>query len=112
MIAELCKTASAKLALDLPKDLEAGDRLVILQDFERARAHLISTFTLKLSHWREAPFCIFGIGHYAGRKAMQCFRKAMASNHSHPRLQLLKPNAFEQCRHIFESCEGSVKYCW
>ena len=51
------------LMQQLPRGLSDEEQLSIMQDFEKARAHLVTTFIVKTAHRQQAPFCVFGMGH-------------------------------------------------
>ena len=49
--------------LELLPRLDDSERTSIVMDLERSRQHLMTTFTLKLAHWKEVHYQIFGIAH-------------------------------------------------
>ena len=54
-----------------------------MADFERGRAHLVSVVTLKLSHWSQVPYGLFGVAHPIPEKALKCYQKAIGSEDRH-----------------------------
>ena len=66
----LFSTQLVKVLQELDVDLSDSPRFKILAELKRARAHKASVFVLKLSHWREAPYPIFGMGHFEPSKAL------------------------------------------
>ena len=55
--------SSAALLLSLPRDLNQGDRMNLLHDFESGKNHLHFVFRLRLAHWNEWPWKIYGCAH-------------------------------------------------
>ena len=106
VISDMYKQEAASLYLDLPTTLPDEQRLAIVSEFEKSRQHLLSTFILKLAHWRECPYTVFGVAHYQAAKAMRCYRFAMASNCTHELMMELKGSELEEERELFETCEG------
>ena len=88
------------------KNLDDSERTSIMMDFERARQHLMGTFTLKLHHWKEAHFQAFGIAHCDKTKALRCYFNAIRSASRHPLLQELRSDAFAEDRAVYEEARG------
>lgn len=106
VISDLYKQEAASLYLDLPTTLLDEQRLAIVSDFEKSRQHLLSTFILKLAHWKEMPYNVFAVAHYQAEKAMQAYHIAMASNCTHELVMELKSCALKEERLLFEMSQG------
>jgi hypothetical protein len=61
-----------------------------VQEFQFGRSHIIVHCTLKLSHWSEAPWLLYGMGHSDGGKAREAHRRLLESTCPHPKVQALK----------------------
>ena len=96
------------MLLDLPASLDNEEKKIIMQDYDRAKIHITSVLTLKMSHWNEAPFFIFGIGHYDKSKALACYRRAMGHSPSHPLIAELQSERFARDRALYEELEGHL----
>ena len=110
MISDLYKQEAALLYLDLPTTLLDEQRLAIVSDFEKSRQHLLSTFILKLAHWQECPYTVFGVAHYQASKAMRCYQLAMASNCTHELVMELKSSELAEERVLFEMNGGMLSH--
>ncbi len=54
------------------------------------RGHLVFYMTLKLSHWCEPPWLLYGMAHRDPEKARAAHLRLLASQCPHPRVQALK----------------------
>ena len=91
-IQELFEETAASLMLQMPRDLSADDRYMVVQDFERGRCQLLYTFTLKMTHWSEPPWLLCGIAHHQCDKAIATLEKVLSSDSTHPAvLELREP---------------------
>ena len=77
----------------------------VLNEFSRARTHVIATVTLKHSYWTEPPFCVFGLGHPEKRFAREAWRKCMCSDDPHPRLDRLRSEPLKTQAELYFSDE-------
>ena len=57
--------------------LDNRERGIVLRDFDAARRHVWLTIVLKLSFWRELPWCLFALGHWSEGVARHCCRRAL-----------------------------------
>ena len=62
--------SSRSILRDIPASFSEEQRLTIIRDYEKARVHLVGVFALKLAHWQEVPFAIFGLAHFDPQKSM------------------------------------------
>lgn len=88
----------AHTSLLFAKDVAACEqtqRTEIMSDFARARRHIVFIFSVKLSHWTQLPWILFGLGHANSDVARSCARRALnlyaafADTHSHHPLTVL-----------------------
>ena len=49
----------------------------LIDDFSAARRHLLFGFGVKLHHWRELPWLLFGCAHFSPPVARECAREAL-----------------------------------
>ena len=108
VIADLFQQEGAMLIWELPPFLPDNERVEIIQDFERARRHLLSVFILELSHWREAPAVVFGVGHHKAARALACYKLALDSGHDHSLLEYLRSPELADDWRYFESLAGEL----
>ena len=93
VVQPLCDESAALLVLELPTSLTSSERSDIMEDFERARAQLIFTFTMKLHHWNEMPWAVYAIAHQDPMVAHGALRRSVASESQHPRILQLQNGA-------------------
>ena len=62
-LAEIVAQSAAEVVAALPNDISQDERGLLLQDFERGRLHLVFAFSLRLAHWRAAPWSIYACAH-------------------------------------------------
>ena len=108
VVSDLYSPEAALLLLGLPSTLNDQDRLIIMQDFERSRQHLLTAVILTLAHWQEAPFTEYGVVHEHSEEACARYKKALDSAHQHPLLVELRSPEFRDDRLYFEHCEGAL----
>lgn len=60
---ELVDKTSAELLVTLPRDLGFDDRMNLLHDFESGKNHLRFVVRLRLAHWNNFPWKIYGCAH-------------------------------------------------
>ena len=58
-------------------DLSEAQRASILFDYGRCRAHLVFHLQLKLAHWGQLPWLLFGLCHWDVDVARYCMRRAL-----------------------------------
>ena len=80
-----------------------------MHDFELARTHIVTMLSLKLHHWTEDPYIVFGIGHYLADKAYEAYIKAMGSTHPHSYVVRLHSEAMAEDRRIWEEGRGVLE---
>ena len=85
LLSRFAETAHTDLLMD-PAFALLGeeDRASVLADFARARSHITTSFRLKLSHWRQLPWVLFGLAHWEEERAAECARRALALYASAP----------------------------
>ena len=49
-----------------------------MSDFSRARRFVVTNFQVKLHHWQQLPWILFGIAHYRSDVARACARRGLA----------------------------------
>ena len=107
-IDKLFKQQASLILLDMDTSLTDSQMMMIMQDFERGRQHLITQFTLKLSNWEEGHWHMYGIAHFNPQKAFACFTKALNSSDDHPLLLELRSKDLEEDRALFEQVKGCL----
>ena len=91
----------------IPSDVSEAKRLTIVSEYEKGRAYLVTTFTLKTTHFQHPPFCAFGMAHYCEKKALASYNKTKQSDHPHPMVMQLKDDELQQECAQFEELGGS-----
>lgn len=79
MIASAMKVAHGEMLLE--PDIAAAtddERGQLMQDFSRARQHIMLCLRLKLTLWRRLPWLLWGLGHADPDIARGCGRRALA----------------------------------
>ena len=74
---ELSTACASQLLAQLPNDITAESRALFLQDFERGRSHIVFIVNLRLDHWRQAPWCVFGCAHPDTEKSKACIERCL-----------------------------------
>ena len=90
MLDRTCHSCHGRLVRKLPAELSEKQREDLLKEFELAKSHFVSYFTIKLSHWETPPWRMYAMAHrdeHVGRRALEA---CLASDHPHPKLQLLR----------------------
>ena len=87
---DLAAATAAELLARLPQDISAAQRAVLVHDFERGRAHLFFAFSLRLCHWRSAPWFVFGCAHSNMQTARRFTQRCLAMASLHPLIQRLQ----------------------
>ena len=98
----------AKVNMELHHTLNPLQRFKIIADFDRARCHIASIFVLKLAHWREAPYQLFGIAHFEPDRALRSFNRAMTMNSGHELEVKLKSAEMQADRDLFVAGGGRL----
>ena len=57
--------------------LDDRERGIVLRDFDAARRHIWLTVAIKLSFWRQFPWCLFGIAHRCEEEARHSARRSL-----------------------------------
>ncbi|CAE7354391.1 unnamed protein product [Symbiodinium sp. CCMP2592] len=63
LLLDLSNKRASELLTTLPRELSPESRALLLQEFERARSHLVFIVNLRLDHLRKPPWCVFGCAH-------------------------------------------------
>jgi len=85
MFRSLAERTAVSLFVSLPKaTLSETDRADLLHAFERSRASMLHTFTLKLSCFLSPPLLLFATAHYSQAVAQEALRQCMESDCTHP----------------------------
>ena len=106
--AQLFDVQTAEILMELPAALSSSERITILQDFELARSHVVTTLTIKLGHWKVPPFVVFGMGHCNAAKAFDLYLKAVASSHAHLLLERLRSSQLAADRAYYEDLKACL----
>jgi hypothetical protein len=91
ILRQLSSVAHQNLLLDASvAPLAELDKRIILEDFARARRHILFTIQLKMGFWRSLPWVLFGLGHTnegiartCGQRALQLFAQAGDNSDHH-----------------------------
>ena len=59
----LADKSAGALLTTLPRDISVVDRALLLREFQQGRSHLLFVLSLRVQHWRQLPWMIFGCGH-------------------------------------------------
>ena len=102
----LFKQQACLLLLEMDPSLNDGERMRNMKDFERGRQHLITQFTVKLSHWEEGHWHMHGMAHHDQVKAYACYLKSRDSTDDHPLLAHLRDERLEEDRKFYEYFKG------
>ena len=105
LLRNLCEERISRLLIDqLPTELTPEQRQTIVSDFERGRLQLITYFTMKLSHYDHAPYCVFGLAHRSSEVRHKCLKKIFDSDsdHCHPRVSRLKADPLARELELWE----------
>ena len=89
LLASMSEKAQAQLSVELPSDASKY-REVLLAEFERARAHLLTIVTMKNTYFTQPPFCLFGIAHPRRDVARESWEHCMSLDVDHPRWRTLQ----------------------
>ena len=125
MLRDLHNTNASELLSSLPRDISQASRAFILQEFERGRAHLVFVLTLRLQHWRDAPYCVFGCAHLSPEVSKRHLRRCLDMDmpHASPLLtQLQQSPVREQAEQYLDGASiqqlpdllhflGMLRYC-
>ena len=90
LIQSVLEVSGTVLESELPRQLSEEEVSQLLQDFERARQHLIMTYVMKLTFWTQPPFVMAGLAHWNPSVRVDCVRKCLESSCVHPRISQLK----------------------
>ena len=90
MFEGLQRSSAVALMQALPVDLRAADKSELLQNFERGRAHLYYTFTLKLAPFKVPPLLVCGAAHHSAAIARDALSRCLASSDTHPKIKELQ----------------------
>ena len=99
LLGQLWALSTVEVLRVVPADVEQAKRRSIVQEFDRARAHLAFYFAVKLSHLQAMPWKVFQIAHTNEVIAQLALREALTSSCRHPVLQQLQGP-------LRRSCEG------
>ena len=78
------------MSVSLPSGHSDAQRNTLLQEFERGRAHLLYTFTLKVSCYTQPPLLLFGCAHYSHASSLGALNTCINSNLTHPQIVQLQ----------------------
>ena len=84
------QTCSVSLEMQLPSSLSSEERIKLLRDFELSKQELLTTYVVKLSFWRQAPFAVVGLAHADPAVRTKSLVTCLNSNSQHSKVQLLK----------------------
>ena len=90
LLSNLFTQAATRVESGLPAGLSPEQVLRIMKDFESARAHIISTYVLKLSFWSQPPYALAALAHYRPAARAMAVETCLASNSNHPLIAALK----------------------
>ena len=107
MFRSLAERTAVSLFVSLPNaTLSDADRADLLQAFERSRASMLLTFTLKLSCFLSPPLLLFATARYSQVVAQEALRQCMESDCTHPLVvQLQQAPLFSQAAAFLEGWE-------
>ena len=113
LLGNLWQMSAVQVLRVLPADLDAGQRRGLIQEFDRARAHLGFYFALKLTHLQQMPWKVLQISHSNEVIAQMAAREALASRCVHPLVQRLQGPLRASCERWLAgeplSAEGMVR---
>lgn len=85
-LARLCDVSSANLVASMPAEISHADRLRIIDDFERGRAHVLMQMALKVSHWEAFPWFAYGAACQDVPKSKEILQETLDSDCGHPQV--------------------------
>lgn len=113
----LCTLSETSLLQDpVIAGLPREDRSLILQDFARAKRHILFNIELKLGFWRTLPWILFGTGHSnlavargCGQRALQLYMSNLDAQHHWVSMLLCHPGGEGHAQLVlFVSGEASL----
>ena len=93
LLSDLFNQASTRIEAGLPIGLSDEQVLSIMRDFEAARAHIMSTYVLKLSFWSQPPYVLAALGHYDPLARANAVERCLSSTSKHPLIQELRTHS-------------------
>ena len=102
ILKDLWAVSAAEVVRVMGRDINEEDKRFVMQEFDRARAHLVFYFTLKLSHLQEFPWKILQIAHPSEIVAQMAARDALQSTCQHPLVVELQGSLRPSCESWLE----------
>ena len=62
--------------------LSEAEKQVVLADFAAARQHIDLSLRVKLSHWQQLPYVLFGLGHAEETVQKRCAKRSLENPHT------------------------------
>ena len=123
LLGDLHNVNAAELLSTLPRDISPESRAAILQEFERGRAHLVFVLNLRLAHWRDAPYCVFGCAHLSPEVSKRFLRRCLDMSAGFPLVaRLQQPPLRDEAEQYLDGADikqlpnllhflGTLRYC-
>lgn len=105
----LCERESHNVLCEMPSDITESDRAELLVEFEKGRAHLVFTMTLKLSHWSEPPWLVFAAAHHKASVSRAAVARSLRAQCTHERyLKLQSSEIADEARQYISDAAPDV----
>ena len=106
VLRQVSSSSLAHFMTTLPRDIDAAARASLLDEYQRGKSHLLFVLSMRLQHWRVAPWSIFGCAHLNTRTSKDFVRRSLGLASQHPLvLEFQTGELAEQANHYL--AEGS-----
>ena len=95
LLLDLSNKRASELLTTLPRELSPESRALLLQEFERARSHLVFMVSLRLDHWRKPPWCVFGCAHPSAHISKRFLRSCLELPADTPLVQRMREQVLQ-----------------
>jgi hypothetical protein len=79
-------------------NLSSKERSVLVQDYEQGRAHLQFVLSLRLGHWEQHPWMLFGAACSDQDVARVCLQLCLTTPSDHPKVKYLHTELMEEAQ--------------
>ena len=93
VLRRLSDSSLAHFLTTVPRDIEQLERAVLVQEFQKGRAHMLFVLAMRLQHWRVAPYSVFGCGHLDEDTSKGFLRRSLQLQSPHKVVRELQTGA-------------------
>ena len=93
--AMVAATLSVDLLASFSRLLTEAERLALVQDFEQGHAHLLFMYSVRLGHWEQQPWMLFGTAHPNPDLSREALHHCMQTPSRHPKVRQLHTDLLE-----------------